>query len=292
MLKVPSFLPRQYPWMQDVINGLIQFQALRIYRTRLVQHLLASSVGRWMFEAAYFRYKEWIEVPGTDVLKPFVVSDAWVIDVGANIGFFTEKFARWIGEGGKVLALEPEVTNFRRLEQRLRQRGLADRIMATLGAAADCDGRGYLSVNPDHPGDHALSETRGLPVVTWRIDTLLAAAGFPSVGLIKIDVQGAEMKVLAGCAATLARCRPAIFIEIDDGALKKFGSSGDEVLSWLEASGYGFSILRRSCLRTVTRRQIVELVSGKSSTYCDILAQFQRSRCSPTLPNDTERAQC
>jgi hypothetical protein len=106
----------------------------------------------------------------------------------------------------------------------------------------------------------------------WRVDTLLAAHALPNVGFIKIDVQGAEMKVLLGSVETLARCRPAIFIEIDDAALRQFGSSAEEVLGWLESKGYRFSLLYRSRLLGVKRQQILELVARKSPTYFDVLA--------------------
>ncbi len=259
------------------MNSLVQSLLLRTYRARPVQRALATSMGRRIFEAAYFQYKERIEVVGTGALKPFIASGDWAVDVGANIGFFTEKFARWVGQGGRVLAVEPDAVNFRRLEQRLRERGLADYVIAKLGAAADRDGELYLAVNPDHPGDHALSDIGGTPVGVWRIDSLVAAAGCPRVGLIKIDVQGAEMKVLQGCAATLARCRPAIFIEICDDGLRSFGSSADEVLRWLEANGYGFSMLDRSRARPVTRQQVVDIVARRSSAYCDVLARRTRA---------------
>ena len=70
------------------------------------------------------------------------------------------------------------------------------------------------------------------------IDDLLAARGWPEVSLIKIDVQGAEGRVLAGAAETLRRFHPALFLEIDDHQLRRYGSSADALLRSIAALGY------------------------------------------------------
>jgi hypothetical protein len=51
------------------------------------------------------------------------------------------------------------------------------------------------------------------------------------MSLVKIDVQGAEMTVLAGAQRPLAADRPSLFIEIDDQALDAFGSSAEELIN-------------------------------------------------------------
>jgi hypothetical protein len=55
---------------------------------------------------------------------------------------------------------------------------------------------------------------------------------------VKIDVQGAEPRVIEGALATLARCRPALFVEIDDQALREAGSSAQALMERLATLGY------------------------------------------------------
>ena len=55
---------------------------------------------------------------------------------------------------------------------------------------------------------------------------------------IKIDVEGYEARVLRGAAATIARCRPGLFIEVDDANLRGQGDSAGGLLKWVEGTGY------------------------------------------------------
>src|SRR5580693_4951300 len=104
-------------------------------------------------------------------------------------------------------------------------------------AVAEVTGEGLLEINPGHPGDHKLG-TEGVPVAMTTIDDLLAARGWPEVSLIKIDVQGAESRVLAGARRTLERFSPALFLEVDDQQLRRYGSSAAELLTSVTAQGY------------------------------------------------------
>ena len=188
------------------MRKLVRDLVVKTYCARPVQHFLGTPAGRPIYEALYLQYKERLEVPGSGLLRQFLGEGDWAIDVGANIGFFTEKFARWVRGGGKVLAIEPERDNADWLIRRLGRQGLADRVVVKCGAAADADGQLQLAINRDHPGDHRLSDRGGTPVRGWRLDSLVAEAGLPRVGLIKIDVQGAEMRVL-GSSSRSTRAR-------------------------------------------------------------------------------------
>ena len=93
----------------------LQDIALSFYRTSLVQQFLKTEPGRAIFEKAYLSYKEFFEARGVEALRKYIDRDCWVVDIGANIGFFTTKFASWSAGSGKVIAIEPEETNFTRL---------------------------------------------------------------------------------------------------------------------------------------------------------------------------------
>jgi FkbM family methyltransferase len=226
------------------MNSGIQNALLWCYARIRDTGILSTGAGRSLFEWAYLTYKSF-EAGPVDGLAAFVQPGTLVIDVGANIGFFTRRFARWVGDEGGVIALEPEERNFARLVHLVRRARLQDRVETLKMAAAERDSTLFLAVNPHHPGDHHLA-TSGVPVPTAAVDTLLRERGSPPVSLIKIDVQGAEHRVLLGAAETLGRWRPALFVELDEQRLRENQSSVVAVAEFLATFGYRPFRLHRS----------------------------------------------
>jgi FkbM family methyltransferase len=217
---------------QSVLQALL----VRMYGALKVDALRRSRVGDWLFERAYLAYKVLIEAGPINTLSRYVRPDSWVIDVGANIGVFTLPFARFV-RGGRVIALEPEAANFAALERRVRSNRVEPLVQLHRAVAAERAGTLYLAVNPTHPGDHKIAEI-GEPVPAVTLDRLIEDAGEPAVSLIKIDVQGAELRVLQGAERTIARSRPALLIEVDEKALQQQGASIRQLADWLSARSY------------------------------------------------------
>jgi FkbM family methyltransferase len=215
----------------------LQAGLLALYRAAAAIGALDRSWGRALFETAYRVYKRHYEAGDIGLLQNWVRPNTAVIDVGANVGFFTLEFASWVTEGGRVFALEPEPLNHARLQRSVALSRFKTIIETLQVAAADVTGEGRLELNPLHPGDHKLGKT-GIPVATTTIDHMLAARGWPEISLIKIDVQGAEARVLAGARETIKRFWPALFVEVDDKQLECYGSSAAELLGHRTAEGY------------------------------------------------------
>lgn len=222
---------------------MVQASLLSFYRAVTTTEVLNTVWGRTLFETTYWLYKRYCETGSIASLQKWVRPGSVVIDVGANIGYFTLPFASWIQNGGKVLALEPEALNYARLQRAVRQAGFASVVETIQVAVADASGEGLLEINPVHPGDHKLG-TKGVPVAMTTIDSLVAARGWPEVSLLKIDVQGAEARVLAGSSETIARFRPALFVEIDPEKLQHYGSNDQALLASITARGYTLHTLK------------------------------------------------
>ena len=71
------------------------------------------------------------------------------------------------------------------------------------------------------------------------------------VGLIKIDVQGADGEVLAGARDTLARCRPVVVFEWEELLARNFGVSFQTVVESLNGLNYKLEVLKRSSEKQV-----------------------------------------
>jgi FkbM family methyltransferase len=251
-------------------STIIQKLVLAIYRLPFVNAMFRTRIGSSFYVVCYDIYKNFLEAAGSQALARHIGAGTWAIDVGANVGFFTERFARWVKDGGRVIAIEPDGENLVLLRRRLAAAHL-DCVYLHQAVAVEKSGSVRLQRNPQQPSDHRISEV-GDPVAAVTLDELVEQAGSPRIGLIKIDTQGSEHRVLAGAARTLQRCRPNLFIEVDDGALRESGASAAQVIRQLEAHGYQFFTITRSGEETPMQADaILQAVASTKHGYMDVL---------------------
>jgi FkbM family methyltransferase len=158
------------------------------------------------------------------------------IEVGSNIGTHTVTMARKLeGMGRRLLAVEPQPVIFQNMCANLALNALFNVLTEN---AACSDQAGWLTFNTvDYRGQNnfggvAMREDNGggQRVRSVRLDDLVPDDF--DVGLIKIDVEGFEQKVLEGSMQTIARCRPFLYLENDRVDRSK------ALIEWLWAAGY------------------------------------------------------
>jgi FkbM family methyltransferase len=220
----------------DVMQ-FIQKSLLMVYRGIRQTGFLSTSMGRWVFEGAYWAYKSLLEARDVGSLRTYVTSGSTVIDVGANIGFFTVPFAKWVGAEGRVISVEPEPANCSSLRRRVERLGLGQVVSIVEAAAVETAGEVKLALNPDHPADHRVA-VEGIRVRATTVDAIMVEKCWPSISLIKIDVQGSEVRVIRGATKTLSRFRPTLFVELDESNLREAGTSSAALLDDLSTRGY------------------------------------------------------
>jgi FkbM family methyltransferase len=143
------------------------------------------------------------------------------IDAGAHVGLFTIPFSRAVGPEGEVWAFEPLPENVERLRANVQENRL--RNVATFAAAAS-DADGVLPFRL--AGDSAYGSTvevrddwetgKSMNVRAVSLDTEWKARGMPPVTALKVDVEGAELRVLRGSRQLLRRYRPPVLVEVTD----------------------------------------------------------------------------
>jgi FkbM family methyltransferase len=281
-MRLGQLLHRDMPGRLVSVPGGIQAGLLSLYRLALKTGVLSTKLGNGVFERTYLVYKQLFEASHVRLLKTLVSPGTTIVDVGAFIGFFSLRFARWVSASGRVMALEPDPKSLARLRHRVEQAGLATVVDCIQAAVAHESGERRLTLNAACPVDHKLGED-GIPVITTSIDDLLAASGWPPVSLIKIDVQGAEASVIAGARRTIAAFHPSLFVEVSDATLRAYGSSAEKLLSTLVDLGYTIHRLNRHRIsEAVTIAQALQWQA--SSGYIDLLFlhdRLARSLCTP-----------
>lgn len=176
----------------------------------------------------------------------FLPRDRDVVDVGANIGLFTVKFAKLIDQA-RVLAIEPTDNALLRLKDNITRNAVGERVILFQGVATDHDGSeeiNYIDGREEystlgvlaHPSVAGESQqTKQVHAAT--LDALVAQHGL-SPGFMKIDVEGAEHLVLGGAAGTLKHHRPIILCEICDPLLRNNKSSAEAVIEIIRNAAY------------------------------------------------------
>ena len=175
--------------------------------------------------------------PGTgDVLRRLIQPGMAVADVGANIGLLTLVMAWATGPGGRVIAFEPEAIPRSNLEKMKHLNGLS---WVEVRDQAVGEKPGHLTFHVSdiigHSSLYALpeaEEARTIQVEVVRLDDVAPAK---RLDVVKIDVEGAELDVLAGMKGVIAKNPDlAIIAEFGPEHLKRVGQTP---VQWFKAFG-------------------------------------------------------
>lgn len=137
-----------------------------------------------------------------------------VFDVGAFVGYYTVLMSTLCGPEGHTYAFEPEPRAYARLQKNLEMNGLTNVTPYQL-AVADAPGTAALETNEMVDGSvlvPAGRTTASVGVTSLDHSCYEEATRLPR--LVKIDVEGAEARVLQGARRVLAAARPLLIIEI------------------------------------------------------------------------------
>lgn len=207
------------------------------------------------------------------VFEKYCTPGMTVVDVGANLGYYSLLAAKLVGPTGRVLALEPNSENCRLLLSSLRLHDISN--VEVLPVAADtARGWAYYSTHVGSNGglidDGDLLSHPGTVVPTFPLDDLVAGP----VGFLKMDVEGAEGRVVAGAAALIARDRPIVTTELKDEMLRRVsGTSVAEYLGSFEELGYTPSLLEKDTGTEKAYSSVAELLAdwGETDELRDVL---------------------
>lgn len=171
------------------------------------------------------------------ILKPAMT----VLDVGANVGYYTALAARLVGPRGRVFAIEPYPPNFRRLSTWIADNHAAQvsAFNFALGSAAGIAQMFSAFADTDTPVMVAHDQPSVASVQVQTLDSCLREWQLDRVDFLKLDVDGSETAMLAGASGALADGRISMVLcEFCDEWLVKVGSSIEALWATFLSAGF------------------------------------------------------
>ncbi|MCU1334850.1 MAG: hypothetical protein JWO19_431 [Bryobacterales bacterium] len=148
------------------------------------------------------------------------------VDGGANEGLYSLFASRCVGTSGLVYSFEPSQREFHRLSCNIRLNGL-DNVRAVPVALSDAPGKAELKIaSSTHAGHNTLGKfVHQVPLLriervsAQTLDGFATEAGLTRLDFVKLDVEGAEGRVLLGSRRVLREMRPTILFEAQAAGL-------------------------------------------------------------------------
>ena len=243
-----------------LLRGIFKKTLQVLYGKGLGQLALVRQVYRWLFLLLYpdgcigvnghrmYTAADWwtsamllgrYEMLEMELFRRLIKKGMTVVDVGANIGYYTLVAAGLVGESGKVYAIEPEPANYALLAKNVALNGYRN-VTLIQKAVSDKVGVSKLMLDSTHTGMHKLVNSpeagQGLAVDVTTLDELL---GDETVDVIKMDIEGTEGRAIQGMSRVIKRNKNLeILTEFVPALLLESGSSPGEYLGRLKESGF------------------------------------------------------
>jgi FkbM family methyltransferase len=186
-------------------------------------------------------YRYGFHAPEIDLVRRILRPGDVFVDGGANVGLFSLVAAACVGPTGRVVCFEPATATCARLRRNLelnrfpwvevREEALGESIATGTLLSFEGDGAGLSSFAPAQVGGARAEQVR---VAT--LDGLLGRDA-SVIRLVKLDLEGSELKALRGATALLAT-GPDLIVELEPEHLRRQGSSAEELVRLLETAGY------------------------------------------------------
>ena len=228
----------------------------------------------FLYKQLYFKFKANQDAYEIELMKRFIKKGDILLDIGANIGFYTTVFSKLAGRYGKVYCFEPDPgnSNFLRSNTKKFQN-------VTLIPKAVSEKKGTLTfytshrLNVDHRSYKPEKFNNSFEVESISIDEFIN--GKFDVNFIKMDIQGAEYGALKGMVNTLRKNDAILLMEIWPYGLKLAGSSVEEVVSYINKLKYKVYSLNNMKLRRISEKSVKQF-GLKEEDYYNVIASKKK----------------
>jgi len=263
-------------------HGIGEFYPVKVINSFTISHLKSSFAevqGHKMFldsiDTLGLSINGIYEPLETELVKKEVKKGDVVLDIGANIGYYTLIFAKLVGEEGKVFAFEPEPTNFALLKKNVEINGYKNVILVQK-AVSNKTGKLKLYLCEDNLGDHRIYDPhdgrKSVGIEAIRLDDYFEGRDL-KIDFIKMDIQGAEGGAIQGMLNLLRKNKTVkIVTEFWPGGLKRFGTDANEYLKLLTELGFKlYEINEQKEKKPVNIPKLLERYTPEKEDFINLL---------------------
>jgi len=200
-----------------------------------------------------------------------------VFDIGANIGYYTTLFSSLVGPAGEITAFEPDPANRSLLQENLTANRCANTSICELGVS-DKTSSVLLHLCDNNQGMHRIYDSICCGVETIEIDCVALddfVSTEQSIDFIKMDIEGAEYKALAGMSRILNQDDLMLLIEFSPFALVEAGAQTAAFIERLIDSNFDIYQIGNTLTR-VNEHEVLERAK-KFDQHTDQI--IRRSKC-------------
>ena len=175
----------------------------------------------------------------TDIVKKEVKKGDIVLDLGANVGYYTLLFAKLVGKNGKVFAFEPDPTNFSTLKKNVEINGYKNVVLVQKAVSNKTgDIHLYLSSSVSNTIYNRHDGSKSIEIESVRLDDYFKNVDF-KIDFIKMDIEGAEGGAVQGMMNLLKRNKNIKLVtEFLPMRLQDFGVGPKQYLDLLMGAGF------------------------------------------------------
>ena len=172
----------------------------------------------------------------------FIQKDSVVIDIGANIGYYS-LIASKKAAGGKVYSFEPFSGSYHLLKKNIELNHIQNIFPFQLAISNQRDEKILFISDPENSGMTGFTQAENFAGET-EIATAVALEQWVKVhdlkkiDFIKIDIEGSEYDSLLGMKSVLQVFKPVLFIEVSDMLLQRFNHDFKDLYNFLQVYGY------------------------------------------------------
>ncbi len=232
---------RSRPLVLETLGGEDEIEAVQVDGFDIFVRIHDQDIGRAIKTNLVY------EPHVSSVMRELVGSDDVVVDVGANVGWFTLLAASLVGEKGRVHAVEANAKNVALLHRSVRRNGFGDQVQIHPLAASD---RPDTLVLAPQAGSNGIVDDRDWFASQFDVQLVHALALDDLLGtldrldLVKMDIEGGEYRALLGFRQLLERFRPDVLTEYSPALLQEVSKvDPSELLRFWDELGYRARLL-------------------------------------------------